>query len=509
MKYILVIDTGTTSTRASVYNELGTVISMAQIKRNVYTPHVGYFEFDALEMWADAKNAMLRAVNEAGISSWDICSVAITGQRESLIVCERATGKPLYRGISWNDFRVNDICNELNANPENLMKMKQANGMLIMSTFVAPKMKWVLDNVPGIRERAEHGEIWMGTPDTWLIYKMTQNNKFVTETTYSTRTALINYNTMQWDDELLHMFNIPRSVLANNILPSDANFGMMTDVFENDIPIIGVFGDQNAATFGNLCLHTGDMRLSLGTSGNVVANIGNVPKVSNAITQITSLGWNYCGNTYLFETASTFCGDMINWLCDKLGIISSPSEINDLIASIDSTDGLRIVNSFSGFIAPEFNPNARGIMVGLSAAHDKRHIARAAVEAVMFELYELYTSMKEEFQRIYPSREFNRICVDGGVTKCTYAMQFLADILQHEIVVSCNKEATSTGVFYISGLANGFWKNTDEITSHLEQEPQYQTYSPKIDSGTRDTLLKEWKTAIKTAYHWAELQKGN
>ncbi len=505
MKHILVIDTGTSSTRASIYNEQGTVISMAQTKRNIYTPHVGYIEFDAVEMWEDAKKVMLQAVADSEISSYDICSVAITGQRESLVVCERATGNPLCRGISWNDFRTNDICNELMSNPENIMRMKQANGMLIMSSFTAPKMKWVLDNVPGVRQRAEHGEIWMGTPDSWLIYKMTQNNKFVTETTYSTRTALINYQTMRWDDELLNMFDIPRGVLTEEILPSDANFGNMTGVFENDIPIIGVFGDQNAAIFGNLCLQTGDMRLSLGTSGNVAVNIGKNPKVSGAITQITSLGWNYSGNSYLFETASTFCGDMINWLCDKLGIISSTAEINDLINSVDSTEGLRIVNSFSGFIAPEFNPNARGIMVGLSAAHDKRHIARASAEAVMFELYELYMSLKNEFQLIYPDREFNRICIDGGVTKCTYAMQFLADILQREIVVYLNKEATSTGAFYISGLANGFWESPDNIVSNLAEEPPYQTYSPKMDTEKRDSLLNEWNVAVKTAYYWAEL----
>lgn len=499
MKYILVVDEGTSSVRAILFDTQGHTVHMERQKMNLLYPEPGLAECSATEIWEKTKKVMVDVVQNSGVSTEDILSVGMTAQRESAIIWERETGKPIYNCILWQDRRTDAYCKALNKNPLNLLDLHLRTGLIITSFFPAVKIAWMLDNIPGARERTERGELCFGTVDTWLFYNMTGKKRFVAEQSNAARTQLYNINKLCWDKKMLKLFHVPACMLAPEVLPSDSKFGEVVDVFDRPIPICGSLGDQQAATFGQHCFSPGEGKISLGTSGLMSLNIGKRP--TNSLKLISTIGWNIKGEiTYHYETGFYFCGGILDWLM-KLGFISSPEESAEVAASVDGTEGVKLMNCFFGLSVPVIMDNARGIISGLTPTADRRHIVRAALESIGFQTKDACRLMAKELRKVKGNVRFKSLSVDGGVSQNDFVMQFIADILNIEVYRNNAAEATALGAFYMSGLACGLFKDIADIR---QVGKNVTSYRPAMDRETRHQIYNEWQNTLNNAIIWGK-----
>lgn len=499
MKYILVIDEGTTSTRAVLFDINGREINIEREKLNVFFPEPGLVECDAVEIWEKTKEVLRRCVKNAGITDSDIVSIGMTAQRESAIIWEKDTGKPIYNCIIWQDRRTDAYCKKLNEIPDALYKVHTKTGLLITSFFPAVKALWMLDNIPGARERAERGELCFGTVDTWLFYNMTDKKRFVAEQSNAARTSLFNIHTFQWDDELLELFQIPKTMLAPEILPSDGYFGDAIGIFDRDIPIRGSLGDQQAATLGQLCLNAGEGKISLGTSGLMSLNIGDKPSIS--LKLLSTLGWNINGNvSYHYETGFYFCGGLLDWL-KSLGFLTNPVESAEIAASVPDTAGVKFISCFFGLTNPEMLDSARGLISGLTPFVGKAHIVRAALESIGFQTKDACSLINQELKEVGTHLTFKRLSTDGGVSNNDFVMQFIADMLNLDVYRNNATESTALGAFYVSAISSEVIEKLDDLKEYCSNTT---VFSPQMDSDTRRSSYNEWKNALNNAVLWAK-----
>ena len=499
MKYIVVIDEGTSSTRAIVYDEDANVVCMRQKELNIQSPRPLWVECSAVEIWESTREVLYDAVMSSGVPLEDILSIGMAAQRESAVVWDRATGEPVYNCIIWLDRRTDAYCQELNKDPGNLEKLHSKTGLFVTSFFPPFKIKWILDNVPGMRERAEKGELCFGTVDTWLFYNMTGKKRHVAEMSNASRTQFFNIHTLEWDDELLDMFGVPKSMLASEVLPSDGYFGDLTGVFDRDIPIMGSLGDQQAALFGHQCFEEGQTKATLGTSGLVSMNTGKVPLIDPL--QMASLGWNCrLGRSYVLEGGFYFCGGIFEWLQKQMRFIDSPAQSSDVAYSVEDTMGVYFSTTFFGIVSP-VNDHARGTIVGLNVAADTRHIVRAALESIVYQVRAVGSGMVRAAQDANRSMRATSISVDGGVSQNKFVMQFMTDMLDLPVGACENAQATSLGALYMSGVANGLWKSFDDLRKLYRPT---RVYEPAFSKENRYELMERWNIATEATLLWGD-----
>ncbi|GAA4806532.1 glycerol kinase GlpK [Olivibacter ginsenosidimutans] len=495
-KYILSLDQGTTSSRAIIFNYQGAIVSLAQKEFTQIYPKSGWVEHDPREIWSSQIAVIAEALVKGDIKSADIAAIGITNQRETTIVWDRETGKPIYNAIVWQDRRTAVYCDELKEKGYE-QQIREKTGLLIDSYFSATKIRWILQHVEGAKEKAAAGKLLFGTVDSWLIYNLTDGEKHVTDVTNASRTMLYNISTMQWDNELLDLFEIPESMLPE-VKSSSEVYGQTAGKMLTDrIPIAGIAGDQQAALFGQLCTKEGMVKNTYGTGCFMLMNIGDKPIVSKN-NLVTTVAWQI-GNqvTYALEGSIFIAGAIVQWLRDGLGIIKSSEEVEALAKRVDDTDGVYLVPAFAGLGAPHWDAYARGTMVGLTRGSTAAHIARAALESIAFQTVDILKAMEADAQK-----EIHELRVDGGATKNNLLMQFQADILQADVVRPKITEITAIGAAYLAGLAVGYWKDLNDLKDQWQID---QTFEP---DGKTDVLkrMQEWHRAIEAAKAWAKLE---
>jgi len=500
MKYIVVIDEGTSSTRATVYDENANAVCMRQKGLNFQYPQPGWVECSAVEIWESTREVLYDAVTSSGVPLKDILSIGMTAQRESVVVWDRATGEPVYNCIIWLDRRTNACCQELNKDLKNAENLHNKSGQFITSFFPPTKVSWILDNVPGMRERAEKGELCFGTVDTWLFYNMTGKKRHVAEMSNAARTLFFNIHTLEWDDELIDIFGVPKSMLPPEILPSDGCFGDLTGVFDRDIPIMGSLGDQQAALFGHQCFETGQTKATLGTAGLVSMNTGKEPMIHPA--QGATLGWNCkLGKAYALEGGFYFCGGIFEWLQKQMRFIENPAQSADVAFSVDDTMGVYFSTTFFGATASVVNDFARGTIVGLNVSADTRHIVRAALESIGYQVRAVASGMTRAAQDANRNMQLTSISIDGGVSKNKFVMQFITDMLDVPVGACEDTEATSLGALYMSGVANGLWKSFDDLRKLYRPT---RVYEPVFSKEKRQELMERWNIATEATLLWGD-----
>jgi glycerol kinase len=492
MKYLLALDQGTTSSRALVIDYSGKVISVTQKEFTQFFPQPGWVEHDPNEIWASQIGVAADAVGRASIALSDIAAIGITNQRETAVVWDRKTGEPVFHAIVWQDRRTAPICDQMRA--DGLLPLIQSKtGLVIDAYFSGTKVRWILDNVPGARERAERGELAFGTVDSWLIWKLTGGKTHVTDETNASRTMLFNIHTRDWDDELLHALHVPRSMLP----AAKSSSEVYGDARESlgGIPIAGIAGDQQAALFGQMCTKPGMVKNTYGTGCFMLMNTGTeaVPSKNNLLTTIA---WRKNNTTdYALEGSVFIAGAVVQWLRDGLGIIRTAPEVEGLAASVNDSGGVFLVPAFAGLGAPHWDAYARGAIVGLTRGSTAAHIARAALEGIAFQVADILTAMESD-----SSIKLAELRVDGGACGNNLLMQFQANLLGVPVVRAANPETTAMGAAYLAGLAVGFYKSTDEIASQWGSD---RTFEPKIEDDERQKLRAGWNKALERAKAWA------
>jgi len=486
-KYILSLDQGTTSSRAIVFNHEGEIISIAQKEFTQIYPNAGWVEHDALEIWSTQLAVAAEAIVKAGLSATDINAIGITNQRETTVVWDKKTGKPIYNAIVWQDRRTSTYCDEIKSKGL-ANKIQEKTGLIIDSYFSATKAKWILENVPGAREKADAGELAFGTIDTWLIWKLTNGNVHVTDVTNASRTMLYNIHTLSWDDELLALFGIPKSMLPEVKSSSEVYGETAGNILAAKIPISGIAGDQQAALFGQMCTETGMVKNTYGTGCFMLMNIGKTPKIS-ANNLLTTIAWQINGEVnYALEGSIFIAGAVVQWLRDELGMISRSADVETLAAKVKDTQGVYIVPAFAGLGAPHWDQHARGTITGLTRGTNKSHIARAALESIAYQTMDVLKAMEAD-----AGVSIAELRVDGGATANNLLMQFQADLLSCKVVKPKITEVTALGAAYLAGLATGFWSSVDEIREQWKIDKTFIAEAD-IDNTQR---IKGWNNAIK------------
>jgi len=495
-KYILALDQGTTSSRAIIFDHAGQIISIGQKEFNQIYPKSGWVEHDPREIWSSQIAVVAEALVKADIKSADIAAIGITNQRETTIVWDRETGRPIHNAIVWQDRRTASYCDELKAKGYD-EKIKEKTGLLIDSYFSATKIRWILNNVEGAKKKAEDGELLFGTVDTWLIYNLTDKEKHVTDVTNASRTMLFNINTMQWDEELLALFEIPKSMLPEVKTSSEVYGETAGKILTDKIPIAGIAGDQQAALFGQLCINPGMVKNTYGTGCFMLMNIGNKPIVSKN-KLVTTVAWQIGKEvTYALEGSIFIAGAIVQWLRDGLGIIKSSEEVESLANKVTDTDGVYLVPAFAGLGAPHWDSYARGTIVGLTRGSNASHIARAALEGIAFQTVDILKAMEAD-----AGKEIKELRVDGGATNNNLLMQFQSDILQAKVVRPKITETTAIGAAYLAGLAVGYWKDMDDLKDQWQIN---RTFDPDSKMDVKKHL-RNWHHAVEAARAWAKLE---
>jgi glycerol kinase len=498
-KYILALDQGTTSSRAIIFDHAGQIISIGQKEFNQIYPKSGWVEHDPREIWSSQIAVVAEALVKADIKSADIAAIGITNQRETTIVWDRETGRPIHNAIVWQDRRTASYCDELKAKGYD-EKIKEKTGLLIDSYFSATKIRWILNNVEGAKKKAEDGELLFGTVDTWLIYNLTDKEKHVTDVTNASRTMLFNINTMQWDEELLTLFEIPKSMLPEVKTSSEIYGETAGKILTDKIPIAGIAGDQQAALFGQLCINPGMVKNTYGTGCFMLMNIGNKPIVSKN-KLVTTVAWQIGKEvTYALEGSIFIAGAIVQWLRDGLGIIKSSEDVEALADKVKDTDGVYLVPAFAGLGAPHWDSYARGTIVGLTRGSNASHIARAALEGIAFQTVDILKAMEAD-----AGKEIKELRVDGGATNNNLLMQFQSDILQAKVVRPKITETTAIGAAYLAGLAVGYWKNLDDLKDQWQIN---RTFDPDSKMDVKKHLTN-WHHAVEAARAWAKLESKN
>ncbi len=489
--YILSIDQGTTSSRAIIFDKNSTIIASASEEIKQIYPNPGWVEHNPNQIWVSVLAVMARALLDAGLKASDIHAIGITNQRETTVVWDRKTGMPIYNAIVWQSRQTKDMCEKLKSDGyEPLFKSK--TGLVIDAYFSATKIKWILDHVPGAREKAEKGQLMFGTIDTWLIYKLTGGANHVTDYSNASRTMLFNIHDLTWDDELCQILDIPKSMLPE-VKCSSCVFGKTVSYhfFGQVVPIAGVAGDQQAALFGQTCFDKGAVKNTYGTGCFMLMNTGAQAVTSNH-GLLTTIAWGIDNQiTYALEGSVFVAGSSIQWLRDGLGLIENASETESLAKSLGSNDGVYMVPAFVGLGTPYWDSNVRGAIFGITRGTTKKHIARAALEAICYQSMDVLRAMEEDTKT--PIQSFK---VDGGATVNAFLMQFQSDILNLSVERPMIMETTALGAAYLAGLATNYWQSMDEIMSNWKLD---RTFSPNMSEDFRNDLITGWKTAVTAA----------
>ena len=488
-KYILSIDQGTTSSRAIVFDKCARIVCMAQQEFKQIYPEAGWVEHSPQDIMGSTMAVIAEALVRADISAEDIAAAGITNQRETTLVWDKATGKPIYNAIVWQCRRTADYCEKLKEKYSDLIYDK--TGLIPDAYFSATKIKWILDNVAGARERAERGELLFGTVDTFLMWQLSKGEIFATDYTNAARTMLFNIHTLEWDDELIKLFGIPRSMLPE-VKPSGGMFGYThRSVFGSPVPICGAVGDQQAALFGQLCTEEGDLKNTYGTGCFLLMNTGEkAVKSRNGL--VTTLGATLTKKPpYVLEGSVFVGGAAVQWLRDGLGIISSADESESYALKVQDNGGVYVVPAFTGLGAPYWDADARGLITGITRGTTRAHIVRAALEGIAYQVEDIVRAMQRD-----SGIKITRLNVDGGASKNNFLMQFQADISDLKVVRPQTVETTALGAAYLAGLACGFWKDEGEIRATASG---YGVFSPNMPGSTRAKLLSGWEKAVAKA----------
>ncbi len=489
-QYILSFDQGTTSSRAIIFNKTGSIIASAQKEFTQIFPQPGWVEHDANEIWSTQIGVAAEAISKAGLGVKEIAAIGITNQRETSVVWDKVTGIPIYNAIVWQDRRTADYCDSLKAEGH-AASIQQKTGLIIDAYFSATKLKWILDNVEGARAKAEKGDLLFGTIDSWLVWKLTNGLVHVTDVSNASRTMLFNIHTLNWDDELLQLFNIPASVLPQ-VKSSSEIYGHTQHVLAaHSIPIAGIAGDQQAALFGQQCTHPGMVKNTYGTGCFMLMNTGTSP-VTSKNNLLTTIAWQINGVTeYALEGSVFIAGAVVQWLRDGLKIIRTAAEVEILAASVSTTDGVYIVPAFAGLGAPYWNQHARGTIVGITRGTTDCHIARAAIESIAFQTMDLLKAMEAD-----SGISIKELRVDGGATANNLLMQFQSDLLQTKVIRPTTIETTALGAAYLAGLAVGYWWDTNEIQELWQKE---SSFIPHMSIVQKNELAAGWSRAVGAA----------
>lgn len=493
-KFILALDQGTTSSRAILFNRQGEIAGIAQKEFTQIYPQSGWVEHNAEEIWSTQLSVLTEVIAQAKIKLESIQAIGITNQRETTVVWNRKTGKPIYNAIVWQDRRTAGYCRRI-AEDGHEKLIQEKTGLLIDSYFSASKINWILNHVKGARTLAEKGELAFGTIDSWLIYNLTNGQKHITDVTNASRTLLFNIHDLDWDDELLDIFEIPRSMLPKVCSSSEVYGETSQELINAQIPIAGIAGDQQSALFGQLCTEVGMAKNTYGTGCFLLMNIGDKPIISKN-KLVTTVAWQIGDKvSYALEGSIFIGGAVVQWLRDELGIIKKSSDIERLATSVEDTNGVYLVPAFSGLGAPHWNADARGTLVGLSRGANDAHIARAALESIAYQTYDIIVAMQNDSKT-----NIQELRVDGGATANNFLMQFQADIVQSNVIRPAITETTAMGAAFLAGLATGFWNDIEELRTLWKQDNIFNPRKTK----TAQEQIKEWKRATETAKFWAD-----
>lgn len=492
MAFILAFDQGTTSSRSIVFDRDSRIVALSQREYTQIFPHNGWVEHDPLEIWQSQIGTAIDALRKVNLKSRDIAALGITNQRETTLIWDRKTGEPVYNAIVWQDRRTSAFCNEIRSG--HAQAVREKTGLEVDAYFSASKIRWLLDNVEGVRERAENGELAFGTVDTWLVWKLTNGKLHITDASNASRTLLFNINTQQWDDELLKLFGVPRAILPKVCSSSEVYGEVETPGELKGIPIAGIAGDQQAALFGQACFEEGATKNTYGTGCFMLQNIGKVPAESKH-RLLTTVAWQIGNETEFALEGSVFIGGaVIQWLRDSLGVIERSADIEPLIADLKDNGGVYFVPAFAGLGTPYWNQEARGMIIGLTRGTGAAHIARAAMESIAYQTADLLDAMHGD-----SGISLEELRVDGGAVKNDLLMQFQADILQIPVVRSKINETTALGAAYLAGLAVGFWKARDELKRHWEAD---RVFEPQMRADIAAGFRERWNEAVKRAMDW-------
>jgi glycerol kinase len=493
-RYILALDQGTTSSRAIVFDHHGIPVSTAQKEFTQLYPQPGWVEHDAGEIWSTQAGVTLEAITRAGIDSSQIAAIGITNQRETTVVWNRLTGKPIYNAIVWQDRRTSAFCDQMKQAGHGTL-IQQKTGLIIDAYFSATKIGWILGHVDGARQLAKEGHLAFGTIDTWLIWNLSQGKLHITDVSNASRTMLFNIHTLEWDNELLDLFDIPPGILPE-VRSSSEVFGKATGLFPTPVPIAGIAGDQQAALFGQLCYSPGMVKNTYGTGCFMMMNTGDKPTESNNHL-LTTIAWKIGNNVqYALEGSIFIAGAVVQWLRDGLGIIRHAADIEKLAAKVKDSEGVYFIPAFAGLGAPHWNQHARGTMVGITRGSTAAHIARAALDSIAFQTLEVLQAMQAD-----SGITIKELRVDGGATINNLLMQFQSDLIGTRVVRPKVTETTALGAAYLAGLAVGFWNDMAD----LEQQWQLdRAFSPGMPPEKIHELVHGWNRAIRAAKSWAD-----
>ena len=493
-KYVVALDQGTTSSRAVVLDHDANIVSVSQREFTQIYPQAGWVEHDPMEIYATQSSTLVEALGKAGIRSDEVAAIGITNQRETTVVWNKETGKPVYNAIVWQCRRTAAICEELKERGLESY-IRDNTGLVLDPYFSGTKIKWILDNVEGAREQAEAGQLLFGTVDTWLVWKMTQGRVHVTDYTNASRTMLFNINTLQWDEKILAEFNIPLSMMPEVKSSSEVYCETSTPIFKTGIPVSGMAGDQQAALFGQLCTDIGMIKTTYGTGCFMILNTGSKPVLSKN-NLLTTIAWKLDGKvTYALEGSVFVGGAVVQWLRDELGLIQSAAITEQLANSVPDNGGVYFVPALTGLGAPYWDQYARGVIIGITRGTSTAHLTRAALEGICYQVYDVLMAMENDIHA-----KPKEIRVDGGAIANNFLMQFQADICRCPVVRPRVLETTALGAAYLAGLAIGYWKDVDELK---EQWSLDNIFSAEMHEETAETLLTEWHKAVGRSLNWA------
>ncbi len=493
--FILALDQGTTSSRAIIFDKKGSIVAVAQKEFKQIFPKPGWVEHDPNEIWSTQLGVAAEVISKAGLTVENIAAIGITNQRETTVVWERATGKPVYNAIVWQDRRTASFCDELKAKGIDKL-IQQKTGLIIDAYFSATKVKWILDNVEGAREKANNGELCFGTIDTWLLWNLTKGQVHATDVSNASRTLLLNIHTLQWDGELEKIFDVPGNMLPQ-VRSSSEVYGETQNILTaHRVPIAGIAGDQQSALFGQMCTQPGMVKNTYGTGCFMLMNTGEkaVPSSNNLLTTVA---WKVNGITqYALEGSVFIAGAVVQWLRDGLGIIKSSAEVEELAQKVSHSDGVYVVPAFAGLGAPYWNQHARGTILGMTRGTTSAHIARAALDSIAYQTMDVLKAMEAD-----SGISIAELRVDGGATVNNLMMQFQSNVLDTKVIRPEIIETTALGAAYLAGLAVGYWKNMEEIQQQWQAE---KIFEPDMKEVTRNQLYKGWQRAVNAVQVWTE-----
>jgi glycerol kinase len=494
-KYILTLDQGTTSSRAILFNNNGKIASLAQKEFKQFYPRPGWVEHDPMEICSSQASVITEAVLKENLKADEIAAIGITNQRETTVVWDTETGVPVYNAIVWQDRRTSEQCDILKEKGVDEI-IRKKTGLVLDAYFSATKIQWILKNVPGIKEKAAQGKLAFGTVDSWLIWNLTEGALHITDVTNASRTMLFNINTLEWDEELLEIFEIPKSILPDVKSSSEIYGETSGQLLGTKVPIAGIAGDQQAALFGHICVKPGMVKNTYGTGCFMLMNIGDKPVLSKN-NLITTIAWKIGNNVqYAFEGSIFIAGAVVQWLRDELKIISTAAEIESLASEVSDSGGVYMVPAFAGLGAPYWNQYARGTIFGITRGTNRSHFARAALESIAFQTMEVLKAMESD-----SGIEIKELRVDGGAAQNNLLLQFQADILKASVVRPEVTEVTAIGAAYLAGLSVGFWNSIDQIQGQWQINRRFEP-----DTENKEDLIKGWYRAIKAVNAWTETE---